>query len=93
MAMTDELEVLPTDGLVTIGEYDVRLQRGRESSAEHENAWRGGAKWALEEVARFTESVRAVAGPYDDMRAIETLETWIADRIREIHSPATNGTE
>lgn len=93
MAMTDEAEVLPTDGLVVIGEFDVRLQRGREAEAQHQNAWNGGARWALDEVTKFVESVRAVAGPYDDMRALNTLDEWIADRIREIHSPATNGTE
>lgn len=87
-----ESEILPTEGLVVIGEFDVRLQKGREAAAEHQNAWNGGARWAFDEVTAFISSVRSVAGPYDDLRAIDTLDAWIADRIREIHSPATNRT-
>lgn len=84
-------DIINTDGVLLTGEYEVRVQRDAMVEDDHQNAWRAGAKWALEEVALFTASQRAVAGPYDDMRAVEDLDVWIADRIREIHSGATNG--
>ena len=86
-------EAINTEGVALTGEFEVRVMRESAVAEHHENAWRGGALWAFNEMLKFTNSVRSTAGPYDDLRAIETLESWVADRIREVHSAATNGTD
>ena len=82
-------EHLNTQGLIGIGEADTRVLRTAKVDEDYRNAVVAGAVWALRSVAEFANAQLQIAGPYDDTRAIETMISWTADRIREVQSPAT----
>lgn len=86
-------ESMNTDGIQLVGDVSSRTVREALVEQDYTNAWKAGAHWALDEVAKISRSMRSVADPYDDMRALVVLETWITDKIREVHSKATNGND
>jgi hypothetical protein len=91
MAVTTE--GFDSTGLVVAGELESRVLREARVEEDYRNAWVAGAHAALTQVSLFARSRIDAAGPYDDMRAMEELEAWVADKIREVHEPATNGTD
>lgn len=74
-----------------IADISSRTQREAQVEQDYTNAYRAGAVRALEAVGRFAASKLEMAGPYDDVRAIEELQTWLADMIRSAHTLATDG--
>lgn len=80
-----------TEGLDTVGEVTSRTMREALVEEDYRNAWIAGAHAALNEVAKFAEQRIAIAGEFDDVRALQDLKVWVGDKIREVHSTATNG--
>jgi hypothetical protein len=80
-----------TIGLESTGEFESRAMRETRTAEDYTNAWVAGAANALTKVAIFAEERILAAGPYDDVRALQELEQWVADKIREVHSKATDG--
>lgn len=80
-----------TIGLESTGEFESRAMRETRVAEDYENARIAGAAQAFTEVGLFAKSRIAAAGPYDDTRALQDLEIWLADKIREVHSKATDG--
>lgn len=75
-----------------IGGLTSRTQREAIVADDYHNAWVSGAAHALGRVNAFAASKVALAGPYDDTRALRDLQTWVADMIREVHdTKATDG--
>lgn len=87
------MESFDATGLVLAGEVESRVMREARVEEDYNNAWIAGATAALEQVSMFAKSRIAAAGPYDDMRALQELELWVADKIREVHEPDTNGND
>lgn len=85
------MEQINTIGLVSTGEFETRAMRETRTEHDYTNAWIAGAQAALTQVNLFAANRIALAGPYDDMRALEELQLWVADKIREVHSTATDG--
>lgn len=73
------------DGVVKVGEVITRVYREALVADDYAQAGIAGATRAYESVAIFARERIAAAGPFDDMRAMEDLLIWIADRIREVH--------
>lgn len=80
-----------TIGIVASGEFESRAMRDTRTEEDYTNAWIAGAAAALTQVSLFAQDRVAMAGPYDDTRALVELQTWVADKIREVHSKATDG--
>jgi len=80
-----------TIGLESTGEFESRAMRETRTAEDYTNAWIAGAAQALTHVSLFAAERIAAAGPYDDVRALQELEQWVADKIREVHSKATDG--
>lgn len=80
-------------GLVLAGEVETRLMREARVEEDYYNAKVAGAHEAYTAAMLFAQSRIDAAGPYDDVRALQEFLTWAADRIREVHSIATNGTD
>ena len=80
-------------GVLLTGEIESRVMREARVEEDYTNAWIAGAAAALTQVSQFADSHIAAAGPYDDTRALVTLKAWVADKIREVHSTATNGND
>jgi hypothetical protein len=78
-------EGVETDGVVGVGEVITRVYREALVEDDYTQAQITGATRAYETVALFARERIAAAGPYDDMRAMEDLVLWVADRIREAH--------
>jgi hypothetical protein len=80
-------EPLNTAGLTQVGEVESRTMRESRVEEDYRNAFVAGGVTSLEATASFTRSLIGSLGRYDDPRQLNTLLTWIADRIREIQSP------
>jgi hypothetical protein len=91
MAMTTE--GFDSTGLVLAGEVETRVMREARTEEDYTNSWIAGAHAALTQVSMFAKGRIAAAGPYDDTRALVELEAWVADKIREVHSKPTDGTD
>jgi hypothetical protein len=78
-----------TDGVAQTGEVSSWAMRERVVAPDYSNAWKAGAKYALDSVSAWIDSKRSVSGPYDDIRALEDLQLQLADMIRLIHAKAT----
>lgn len=87
MDLANQINTLGVAEGVESGEISSRVQREARTAEDYHNAHVAGAAWALGEVARFARSKIEIAGPYDDVRAIEELQTWLADMIRKVHEP------
>lgn len=85
------MDHINTIGLATTGEFETRAMRETRTAEDYTNAWIAGAAAALAQVNLFAANRIAMAGPYDDVRALKELEQWVADKIREVHSTATDG--
>lgn len=85
------MESINTIGLEATGEFESRAMRETRTAEDYTNAWVAGAAAALGQVSQFAQNRIAMAGPYDDVRALRDLELWVADKIREVHSTATDG--
>ncbi len=79
------------EGLVLVGEVTTRTMREAISEPDYRNASIAGATAVLEEVILFAQARIDAAGPYDDVRLLEELKVYLADKIRSVHSTATNG--
>lgn len=80
-----------TIGLESTGEFETRAMRETRTAEDYHNAWIAGATAALNQVSMFARERINMAGPYDDVRALHEMEAWVADKIREVHSKATDG--
>lgn len=85
------MDQINTIGLVSTGEFESRAMRETRTAEDYTNAWIAGATEALGQVNLFAANRIAMAQPYDDVRALEELQLWVADKIREVHSTATDG--
>jgi hypothetical protein len=85
------MDQINTIGLESTGEFETRAMRETRTAEDYSNAWIAGAATALDQVGMFAAERIAAAGPYDDIRALHELEAWVADKIREVHSKATDG--
>lgn len=72
-----------TEGLERVGELVIRGYRGLDVATDYAEAVKGSRFRTLEEVDLWVSQQIEVAGPYDDVRALRSLRTWIADKIRE----------
>lgn len=72
-----------TDGIERVGDLVIRGYRGLDQATTHEEAWKASRVRTLEETDLWVCQQIQIAGPYDDVRALQTLRTWITDRIRE----------
>lgn len=79
-----------TEGIVHVGEINTRAMREAQVAEDYHNAQVSGAVGVLTETALWVAGRIAASGPYDDTRALQELTVWIADRIREVQSPAMN---
>lgn len=86
-----EPETLPTDGVVGVGEVTTRVMREAITEPDFANARIAGAVDAYQKVILHAGELIRYARPYDDTRALTDLISWSNDRIREVHSGATNG--
>jgi len=77
-----------TEGIVTLGEVITRVTREVQVSDDYHNAEVSGAAAAYGKMAFHIQEIINKSGPYDDVRALDEMKAWIADRIREIHSGA-----
>jgi len=78
-----------TLGVELVGEVASRTMREAQVAEDYHNAWVSGAASAYAEVQKFIASKRSVAGPYDDLRALEDMQRWLGDMIRSVHETAT----
>jgi hypothetical protein len=73
-----------TDGVQRVGELVIRNYRALDDAGPGvAEAIKASRVHTLEEVSLWVAQQVAAAGPYDDVRALRSLSTWIADRIRE----------
>lgn len=82
-----------TDGITHIGEVTSRTLREAIVEDDYTQSRIAGAVQMLTEVGEFVQGRIDAAGPYDDVRALRDLKVWLGDRIREVQSNATNGTD
>jgi hypothetical protein len=80
-----------TIGIELVGEVSSRAMREVLVQEDYHNAWVSGAASAYAEVGKFIDSKLSVVGPYDDVRALVDLRTWLGDMIRAVHETATDG--
>lgn len=80
-----------TEGLVQVGEVITRVMREAATQPDFDNAMAGAASRAYQQVLAHSMELRAIAGPYDDVRALVALESWLRDRISEVHATEPNG--
>jgi hypothetical protein len=71
------------DGVVAVGEVPVIIRRDSVAEFDHAEAKRAGRGEALAEVAVYVADRIRMAGAYDDVRALEDLQTHLADMIRQ----------
>jgi len=79
--------IINTDGLVTVGEFDLRVMRAPSIDNDFTNVRIAGAVQAFTETGEFLQSLLERVGPYDDDRTIRLLLTWVGDKIREVQTP------
>lgn len=84
--MTEPLEHLNTQGLVTAGEIESRAFRETRSAEDYRNAEIAGAVKAYAETSLWCQALIARAGPYDDTRFLQHQLIWLADQIREVQT-------
>lgn len=73
-----------TDGIERVGELVIRNYRALDDAGpEVAEAIKASRARTLAEVSMWAWQQIEAAGPYDDVRALHALSTWIADRIRE----------
>lgn len=89
-------DMVESEGVTQVGEVVTRTLREAIVEDDYRHAWIAGGTRALEAIVTRIDHITALAGPYDDTRALGELKTWAEDTIRRIHSPeflseATNG--
>lgn len=73
-----------TEGIERVGELVIRNYRALDDAGPGvAEAIKASRVKTLGEVSLWTRQQIQAAGPYDDVRALQSLQTWIADRIRE----------
>lgn len=82
-----------TNGIQKVGEVTSRTVREAICEPDYQNAYVAGATRAFEQVLQFAGMRIQLAGEFDDTRALRDLEVWLGDRIRDVHSIATDGTD
>jgi hypothetical protein len=87
------MDRINTEGIERIGELNIRNYRRADVQPGAEVAFAAGRVRELEETALWVTQQLAAAGPYEDTRALSTLQTWIADRIRATQSKETESAE
>lgn len=87
----DELRALAVEGLVEVGEITTRVQREAISEPDFREAMKASEVKAYAACAVFATEIVATAGPYDDVRALRTMLTWLSDRVRETQTPSYDG--
>jgi hypothetical protein len=80
-----------TEGLVQVGEVMTRVMREAITEPDFANARAAAESLAYHRVLAHSIELRALAGPYDDTRALASLESWLKDRIAEVHATEPNG--
>jgi hypothetical protein len=92
MDLANQINTIGVEYGAETGEIASRVMREAVVAEDYHNAHVAGAMFALTEVARFTRGKIEAAGPYDDVRALVDLQSWLADMIRKVHEPmATDG--
>lgn len=89
----EQHETLNTDGLQRVGEVSSWAFRDVLVEPDHAQARVAAAAEAYRECEAYILARLAQAGPYDDVRALDDMRAWLGDKIREVHSNATNGTD
>jgi hypothetical protein len=79
--------IINTDGLITVGEFDLRVMRAAHVDNDFTNVRIAGAVQAFTETGVFLQELLERVGPYDDDRTIRLLLTWVGDKIREVQVP------
>lgn len=80
-------EILNTDGVIAVGEIDLRVMRSSVVESDFSNARIAGQVAALNDMSLFLQGLLERVGPYDDDRTIRLLLTWVGDKIREVQAP------
>jgi hypothetical protein len=81
------MEGVQSEGVTLVGEVISRTMREAQVDPDFQNVKITGQHEAYVATLSQVESQIAMAGPYDDMRGLQDLTVWLADRIREIHDP------
>lgn len=79
-------EGVDVTGIVAVGEVITRVYREAQVADDFQHAKTAASVSAYQSVLAFAEERIAAAGPYDDLRALQELISWTADRIRETQS-------
>lgn len=88
--MSDDRELMNL-GITEVGEVTTRVMREVQQEPDFVHARNAGATAALTEATLWVHARIAEAGPYDDMRAMHNMLTWIEDKIREVNTPKQTG--
>lgn len=83
-----ELQHINTEGVQQVGELNTRLFREAMVEIDFDNAQRAARVQILSELELWAEEQLRSAHPYDDTRSLTNLQTWLADKIRAVHSAA-----
>jgi hypothetical protein len=93
--MTDpewnEARRLAAEGLVRVGEVTTRVMREAIAEPDFREAMKASEVKAYAACAAFATEQVALAGPYDDTRALRVMLTWLSDRVREVQTPSYDG--
>jgi len=80
-----------TEGLVQVGEVITRVMREAITEPDFANARAAASARAYHRVLNHLQELEALAGPYDDVRALRDMQSWTKDRIAEVHATESNG--
>lgn len=84
-------ERINTEGVVEAGELTTRAWREVITEPDFANARVAGADAAYREALKWVQERIDTAEIYADTRALQEMVTWLGDKIRAVHSTATNG--
>ncbi len=80
-----------TEGITQVGEITTRVQKEFLGEPDHHNARVAAAVGMLQELQLFAAGLVERAGPYDDMRAVETILAWARDKVQQVQTPSYDG--
>lgn len=87
----DDLRSLANQGLMGVGEVTTRVMKEALQEPDFQEAMKSSEVKAFRKCEAFAQEQIANAGPYDDVRALRVMLTWLSDRVREVQTPGYDG--
>lgn len=87
------IELVNNEGLAEVGEITTRVMREAIQEPDFTHARQAGATDAYTICLAWVAERLRMAGEYDDTRELQNMVTWLGDKIREVNSPKTNGSD